>query len=115
MIEVDGLKISASQGDTGSVTITFTGQDVPPDGTRFRMTLKKTIDSEAPVWEKTIAISGGRVTIPFYEQDTNLGRGQYFWIPRLLYENGDRWTPVEELPEFIILPSDGKAGDTDGG
>ena len=115
MLNVDGLKISISRGDTGTITITFTGQDTPPNGTIALVTLQKTMDSEGPIWEKRLEISGGRVTIPFYSADTvELSRGKYCWCLRLLYENGDVYTPMDKPQEFEILPASGEPGDPNG-
>lgn len=111
MLIVDGLKISISRGDTGTITVNFTGTDTPPDGTIALISLKKTIDSEL-IWEKKLPISNGSIVITLHSEDTaNLSRGQYFWCLRLLYENGDVYTPMEKLQEFNILPVAGEPGD----
>lgn len=115
MLIVDGLKISISRGDTGSITITFTGQDVPEDGTVAQVSLYKSPDTDA-LWVKELTVESGRVTIPFLTEDSDYARGQYYWCLRLLYANGDIYTPMEKPQEFIILPSGTHAtgGDTDG-
>ena len=112
MLQTDGLKISITRGDTGSITVTFTGQDIPPDGTVAKVAIQKTYDSEEPLWEKLLAVSSGRVTIPFFTQDTDYTRGLYYWCLRLLYANGDVYTPMEKPQEFRILAV---AGDASGG
>lgn len=114
MLEVNGLKISVSRGDTGSITVTFTGQDTPPDGTIALVVLQKTLDSEKQIWEKELAVASGHVTIPFYTEDTNLTRGMYCWCLRLLYVNGDVYTPMEKPQEFEILPANGEPGEHNG-
>lgn len=116
MLEVDGLKISISRGDTGSVTVTFTGEDTPADGTVAQIELMRTMDSPDPLWVKQLTVSSGRVTIPFFAEDSDYPRGMYCWILRLLYENGDRWTPMDKPKEFRILPAGtGTGGDGGGG
>ena len=112
MLETDGLKISLNRGDTGTITITFTGQDVPEDGTKVKIALQKTLDSEEPLWEKILTVASGRVVVPFYSRDSEYSRGEYVWCLRLLYANGDVWTPMKKPQPFIILPV---AGDTSGG
>lgn len=114
MLEVNGLKISVSRGDTGSVTVHFTGEDIPPDGTVAMVTLQKTLDSGEPLWAKKIPVTDGAVGIPFYTQDTNYTRGAYLWCLRLLYENGDVYTPMKRPQDFEILPANGEVGETDG-
>ena len=109
MLQTDGLKISINRGDTGSITVTFTGQDAPPDGTIAKVALQKTFDSEEPLWEKLLTILSGRVTIPFFTEDTDYSRGLYYWCLRLLYANGDVYTPMEKPQEFHILPVGGDA------
>ena len=103
MIELDGLKIYANRGDTGSFTVTFTGQDVPPDGTIARIGLRKTLDSEDVLWVKDIEVSSGRVSVPLFQADTDLPRGKYYWVLRLGYANGDVYTPMQPA-EFHIWP-----------
>lgn len=114
MLEVNGLKISVSRGDTGSVTVTFTGQDTPPDGTIALVVLQKTMDCPEPIWEKRLTVLNGRVTIPFFSGDTNFLRGMYCWCLRLLYENGDVYTPMEKPQAFEILAASGEPGDPNG-
>lgn len=116
MLTVDGLKISVSRGDTGSITVTFTGEDTPPDGTIAKVALQKAVNSESPLWEKLLTIDSGRVTIPLFSNDTDYLSGLYCWCLRLLYENGDVYTPMVKPQDFRILPVAGSAdgGDTDG-
>lgn len=114
MLKVDGLKISISRGDTGSVTVTFTGEDTPADGTTVQVELMRTIDSTDALWIKELAVSSAQVVIPLDAADSDYPRGQYCWILRLLYENGDRWTPMDKPQEFRILPA-GTGGGGDGG
>ena len=111
MLITDGLKISINRGDTGTITITFTGQDAPPDGTVALVTLQKTLDSEETIWEKRIELANSRVTIMLLHEDTNLTRGRYLWCLRLLYENGDIYTPMETPQVFEILAANGEPGD----
>ena len=117
MLQTDGLKILVSRGDTGSITVTFTGEDIPSDGTVAKVALQKTLDSEEPIWVKFLAVSSGRVTIPFFIKDTDYQRGLYFWCLRLLYENGDVYTPMDKPQEFRILAvaGDSTGGDGNGG
>lgn len=114
MLEVTGLKISINRGDTGSITVTFTGQDVPPNGTRAKVSLQKTLDSEDVLWSKILTIADGRVTIPILSEDTDYSRGNYLWVLRLLYENGDVYTPMEKPQPFVILPGEAAGGDGGG-
>ena len=114
MLIVEGLKISISRGDTGTITVTFTGQDVPPDGTIAQVCMQQTQDSEEPLWEKNLTVSSGRVTIPLMKENSEYPRGKYVWVLRLLYANGDRYTPMEKPQEFVILPAGAGSGDADG-
>ena len=56
------------------------------------------------------------MTIPFTTEDTDYPRGLYYWCLRLLYQNGDVYTPMESPQEFRILAVIGDAtdGDQDG-
>ena len=113
MLNTDGLRIAISRGDTGTITITFTGQDAPPDGTIALVTMQKTLDSEAPIWEKRLPVENSRVTIMLLHEDTNQTRGKYLWCLRLLYANGDVYTPMETPQVFEILAANGEPGDGD--
>ena len=116
MLEVNGLKIFISRGDTGSVTVTFTGTDVPDDTVTALVILQKTDRSES-IWEKRLPINSAQVVIPFRSIDTReRAHGEYRWILRLLYENGDVYTPMDEYEKFIILPAGGNiaGGDESG-
>ena len=115
MLEVNGLKISISRGDTGSITVTFTGEDAPADGTIAQVELMRTMDSPDPLWVKQLEVVNSMVTIPFTAADSDYPRGMYCWILRLLYANGDRWTPMEKPQEFRILPAGTGAGGDGGG
>ena len=117
MLKADGLKLSISRGDTGSITVTFTGDDIPPDGTIVRFCLQKTLDSEEILWEKDLTVLSGQTTIPFSSADTDYPRGLYCWCLRLIYANGDIYTPMDKPREFNILPANGSTdtgGDADG-
>ena len=113
MLKIDGLKIFISRGDTGTLTLTFTGEDTPADGTVAKFALQRNRDSEQPLWEKELAISGGRARIPFLTSDSDYPRGTYYWGLRLFYENGDVYTPLEKLHEFNILPVSASSAETE--
>ena len=116
MLLTENLKIYMSRGDTGSITINFTGDDVPPDGTGVLFALQKTLDSDEILWEKRLTVTSGSVTIPLLSEDTDYPRGRYYWCLRLLYANGDIYTPIEKPQEFNILAVIGNVtdGDNDG-
>lgn len=112
MIEAKGLRLYVSRGDTGSVTVTFEGEDTPDNSVIALIVLARTRDSDS-IWEKRLHVTDGQVVIPFRSEDTkDLLYGEYAWILRLLYENGDVYTPMEDYAKFTILPA---GGDIDGG
>ena len=111
--DATAIKILVSRGDTGSITVTFTGNDTPPDGTVAKVSLQKIIDSPEVLWEKLLTVNSGRTTIPFLTRDTDYPRGKYFWCLRLAYANGDVYTPMEKPQEFEILPASGGASGGD--
>lgn len=112
MLILDGLKIFINRGDTGGITITFTGEDIPDDNTLAKVALQKTLDSEEPIWEKLLPVVNGQTTIGFQTEDTDLPYGKYFWCLRLLYANGDVYTPMKRPQEFNVLAV---VGDATGG
>lgn len=110
MLETDKLKISISRGDTGVITITFTGDDAPDDTVKALFTVRKNIGDEEAVYEKEIAISEGKCVIGFSAEETEIAVGRYYWDIRLLYENGEVYTPMKPS-EFRIVEV---VGDPDG-
>lgn len=113
MLDVKGLKIWLSRGDTGSVTVTFTGTDVPDDTVTALIVFQRGETSEESIWEKRIRVSSAQVVIPFATYDTNdLAPGKYKWILRLLYEDGSVYTPMEKYEDFTVCPA---GGDITGG
>ena len=102
MLEVNKLKIEISKGDTGILTIRFTGEDIPPDDTTAFFTVRKNIDSEDKLIEKQLGISSGECVIPLTAADTNLPYGKYWWDIRLLYDTGDIYTPMKPA-EFRVV------------
>ena len=115
MLDVNKLKISISRGDTGSVTVTFTGEDTPDDSTIALVILQKTEDSEETIWEKRVTIGNAQAVIPFRTEDTiDLPYGEYRWMLRLLYEDGSVYTPMEHYEKFIVCPAGGDISGGDG-
>ena len=111
MLDLKGLNIFVSKGDTGNITVTFTGEDTPPDNTIALVTVKKTADREEHIWEKELTVTNARVVIPLRTVDTDLAYGRYYWDLRLLYDNGDVYTPMKPA-EFRVVET---IGDVEGG
>ena len=102
VLETEKLKISISKGDTGTITLTFTGEDVPDDTVTALVTLRENVDSPEFIWEKRLPISEGVCTVSLGIDDTNLPYGKYAWDVRLLYETGEIYTPMRPA-EFRIV------------
>lgn len=104
MIDIKGMNITVSRGDCSPFTITFTGDDVPEDGTEVLFTVKKTSNHKTPVIEKRIPILDHVVTIELTNADTkDLPFGEYEWdirIPDLFGEN-EPYTPI--LPQPFVI------------
>lgn len=104
MIDIKGMNITVSRGDCSPFTITFTGDDVPEDGTEVLFTVKKTSKHATPVIEKRIPILDHVVTIELTNADTkDLPFGEYEWdirIPDLFGEN-EPYTPI--LPQPFVI------------
>lgn len=108
MLETNTLKIAVTRGDTGTVTLTFTGDDTPENGTIALVTVKKNVDSEEPLWEKRVTIADGKAEVGLRSEDTDVAYGKYWWDVRLLYTNGDVYTPMKPA-EFRVLEAVGDA------
>ena len=102
MFVVNGQSISITKGDTGTFTITFTGDDKPDDGTTVLVTLKKRKGDNEPVWEKELTVADSAVTVSLAIEDTNLDFGTYWWDARILFSSEDVYTPMNPA-SFKIL------------
>lgn len=104
MISIEGTRIAITRGDCQPFTITFTGEDVPEDGTEVLFTVKKSSGYPDPVIEKRIPIHDGMIEVEIRNADTkNLSFGEYEWdirIPDLFGEN-EPYTPIYPQP-FVI-------------
>lgn len=98
MIKIKGRKILITRGDCRPFTITFTGTDVPEDGTAVLFTVKKVSERSEPVIEKRLEINDGRVVILLKNADTkDLPFGDYEWDIRLpnMYGENEPYTPMD--------------------
>ena len=101
MIRIKGRRILITRGDCQPFTITFTGTDVPPDGTVVLFTVKKTSNRQDTVIEKRLELSNGKVQILLKNEDTkDLPFGSYEWDIRLpdLYGENEPYTPMDPAP-----------------
>lgn len=96
MLELNGLSVRITRGDTAALAVTLTG-DVPPNGSRAIVTLKRAVGTAA-IWEKRLSVQDGVVSITLAHEDTNITPGEYRWDMRLIMyaANG--------LPAEIITP-----------
>lgn len=94
MFSVSGRDVTISRGDTGTLTVTLTG-DVPDNSTVALVTVRKEINMVDHVWEKRINVHDGQIVIPLTSEDTDIPWFDYLWDIRLLYQNGDIYTPFE--------------------
>lgn len=99
MVIINGKEITISSGDNATLTITLTGE-VPADGTTALFTVRKSVDlTEAPVIEKELTVSSGQVVVDLTSAETEIPWFDYVWDLRLIYENGDVYTPF--APEIF--------------
>jgi len=108
MFILEGTKIEITKGDWGVFTITFTGDDVPADGTTIRVSLKKNPAMEDAIWEKDLLASDGAVTVVMRTEDTNIAPGGYYWDVRIFYGDGYVCTPIEPS-QFVVRKVVGNA------
>lgn len=108
MLNVDGLDIGITRGDTGQFTITFTGDDKPENGCVILVSLKKTKTSTYPLWEKRLIVNNDTITVTLTSADTDLAFGQYWWDARITFRDGTIYTPMAPA-SFKILEVIGDA------
>lgn len=78
--------INISRGDTGEIVIAFE-EDIPVDGTKCVLTVKKYLTSKHVAIEKTEEVQNGEVRFELTAEDTSgLQFGEYWWDIRLFYE-----------------------------
>lgn len=104
MICIEGKRITITRGDCQPFTITFTGEDVPEEGTVVLFTVKKSSGYSDPVIEKRIPIHDSMIEVEIHNADTkNLPFGEYEWDIRIpdLYGENEPYTPIHPQP-FVI-------------
>lgn len=92
MFDVNGTNVTISRGDTGTLTVTLTG-DVPANSTVALVTVRTDVNRTSAVWEKEFPVNNGQIVIPLTTKETDIPWADYVWDIRLLYENGDIYTP----------------------
>lgn len=97
MFDVKGTQIMCSRQDTGTFTVTFTGDDAPADGTIVLVSLKTTPKKEAKViWEKRLTVVNSKITVHIGKTDSDLKEGAYWWDARILFDDAEEpYTPME--------------------
>ncbi|MEG2252427.1 MAG: hypothetical protein RSC98_05245 [Clostridia bacterium] len=103
MLQLDGLMICVTRGDTAWLTLRFEGL-VPSDGTEAWATLKRHVGDAVPIWKKRLVVVGGAVTLRLTTADTELPFGLYRWDLRLRMD-GETLTPfspqIFEIAEVV--------------
>lgn len=101
MLDIRGLDIYISRGDTETLVVDFEC-DVPPDNTQVIMTLKRYPNNSNALWVKNAVVKNGSFTVRFSSSDTNFTPSIYKYDIKLVYEDGEIYTPM--LPaDFHIL------------
>lgn len=101
MLDIDGLNISISRGDTEELTFEFE-DDVPPDNTVVSIALKRYPNDKRCIWEKSAVVTDGKFTIRFDHSDTDVSPDTYKWDICLEYEDGEVYHPMDPA-DFKIL------------
>ena len=101
MFDINGSSIAISREDTAVFTVTFDGDDIPEDGTAVILTVKPSLEKESSVIEKQLQIQDGQIVIALNSEDTDLPPRHYYWDLRILYNNGEVFTPMQP-GNFII-------------
>lgn len=93
MLEVRGLDIRISQGDTATILIGLQNEE-PIEGEAV-ITLKRNVGDRMNVWEKRVHIVDNEVPVYLESADTNLPARVYWWDVRLLLDGAVQtpWKP----------------------
>ena len=102
-MEIVGPDITISRGNAAGLTIHLRGEDVPPEGTIALISLKKTPEYNATIWQKRIPIHNNAIDVMFTHQDTDHEPGTYYWDVCILYNDGvSPWTLMKAPALFRI-------------
>lgn len=113
MIDIKGMDITVTRGDCSPFTITLTGEDEVPDGTKVLFTVKKGSGYREPVIEKLMTVEDRRITIHIMNADTKtLPFGDYEWDIRLpdWFGENEPWTPMAKPEKFTVAKVIGNVG-----
>ena len=95
IVDDERKMIAVSRGDSAFFNITFSGDDVPEDGTNACFTVKKDLKGKA-LLRKDIKIMDGIAAVDLFSQDTNkLEPGDYWWDLRVSFTPYEVSTPVK--------------------
>ncbi len=109
MINLKGMEIYISRGDTALIDIDLSG-DVLPEGTTALVTVSRKPGADRALWEKTIAVQNGSVELSLQSADTDYSPRVYWWDLRLKTPDGQVQTPFPPQP-FEILEVVGDVGE----
>lgn len=103
MIKVEGLEITVSRGDTGTLEINFDSCGDPLINTTALISIQKVKGEPNRIWEKRVEIDDNHCVLDLAHEDTNLPCRDYWWDIRLL-SNGDSdiMTPFEPQKFKIV-------------
>ena len=103
MIKVEGLEITVSRGDTGTLEINFDSCGDPLINTTALISIQKVKGEPNRIWEKRVEIDDNHCVLDLAHEDTNLPCGDYWWDIRLLSNGGsDIMTPFEPQKFKIV-------------
>lgn len=94
MIELNGHDIRISKGDTAQIGIVLSADEII-DGATAIITMKRKPGDVMALWEKTVPVENGQVTLKLDTADTNRKPGEYWWDVRLKLQNGTVYTPFK--------------------
>lgn len=95
MVQINGNDIALTRGDTLTLGLRFGGRVAPPTA-RALFTVKKNPRDRQAVIEKTLPIRDSAAVLTLAPEDTRaLSVRTYFWDVRLLYAEGQVYTPME--------------------
>ena len=96
------LDIQISRGDSGSIEVELSGDTEIEDGTPAIISVKRNIDEDGYLWQKTKEIENGKLSIDLLPEETNIKPGAYIWDFRIKFSEVSIVSPI--LPsKFRIL------------
>ena len=105
MIDIVGTTISVNRKNDVEFSISFVGDEIPPDGTIVIFAVGHRTSSNYII-NKTCIVEDGAFIVSLSSDDTkDIRLGEYGWNVIIQFDDGTKpWTTMLNAGRFILLP-----------